>query len=87
MTSKQTLRQTLGAFATGVAIASACDSDSQPVGLTVNAFSSLSLEPPLILWCLRRHSCAAPVFLQVDHFAIQVLSHQQLDMCRLFGLY
>ena len=85
MTSKQTLRQTLGAFATGVAIASAYDADGQPVGLTVNAFNSLSLDPPLILWCLRRYSGAAPVFLQADHFAVQILSHQQLDMCRLFA--
>ncbi|POZ60661.1 flavin reductase family protein [Chromobacterium alticapitis] len=85
MTSKHALRQTLGAFATGVAIASAYDADGQPVGLTVNAFSSLSLEPPLILWCLRQHSGAAPIFQQAGHFAIQVLSRQQLALCRLFA--
>lgn len=85
MKSKLALRHTLGAFATGVAIASAYDTDGQPVGLTVNAFSSLSLEPPLVLWCLRRHSGAAAVFQQASHFAIQVLSSQQLELCRLFA--
>ncbi|MBN3002306.1 flavin reductase (DIM6/NTAB) family NADH-FMN oxidoreductase RutF [Chromobacterium alkanivorans] len=81
----QALRQTLGSFATGVAVASVLDPEHGPLGLTINAFSSVSLEPPLILWCLRRQSRAAASFLSADRFAIQVLSRQQLDVCRLFA--
>ncbi|MCP1289695.1 MULTISPECIES: flavin reductase family protein [Chromobacterium] len=82
---QQALRQTLGSFATGVAVASVLDPERGPLGLTINAFSALSLEPPLILWCLRRQSRAAASFLSADRFGIQVLSRQQLDLCRLFA--
>ncbi|KMN35263.1 hypothetical protein VI26_12380 [Chromobacterium sp. LK1] len=79
------LRQALGSFATGVAVASVLDPDHGPLGLTINAFSSVSLEPPLILWCLRKQSRAAASFLSAERFAIQVLSRQQQDLSRLFA--
>jgi flavin reductase (DIM6/NTAB) family NADH-FMN oxidoreductase RutF len=79
------LRQTLGSFATGVTIASTFDAEHSAIGLTVNAFSSVSLAPPLILWCLRKASRCAPDFLRARHFAIQVLSQEQLALCRLFA--
>ena len=45
-------RRTLGRFATGVCIAATVDADDHPVGMTINSFGSLSLEPPLILWSI-----------------------------------
>lgn len=79
------LRQALGSFATGVAVASVLDPEHGPLGLTINAFSSVSLDPPLILWCLRKQSRAAASFLSAERFAIQVLSRQQLSLSRLFA--
>ena len=50
------LRQALGTFATGVTVATCCGADGSAIGLTVNSFSALSLEPPLVLWSLRLSS-------------------------------
>ncbi|MCK6630681.1 MAG: flavin reductase family protein, partial [Anaerolineae bacterium] len=49
-------RNALGRFATGVAIVTAIDQDGYPVGLTINSFSAVSLEPALVLWCLDNRS-------------------------------
>ena len=65
-------RKALGAFATGVCIVTADTSDG-PLGLTVNAFSSVSLKPPLVLWCLNETSARWPAFAAADHFAVHVL--------------
>ena len=46
------LRNAYGRFATGVTIVTALDPEGQPIGLTVNSFSAVSLQPPLVLWCL-----------------------------------
>ena len=48
-------RQALGAFPTGVAVVTAT-AEAEPVGITVNSFTSVSLDPPLVLWCLKKDS-------------------------------
>jgi flavin reductase (DIM6/NTAB) family NADH-FMN oxidoreductase RutF len=65
-------RQALGAFATGVCVVTA-DSPQGPLGLTVNSFTSVSLEPRLILWCLDERSERWPVFAAAERFALHVL--------------
>mgnify|MGYP000887219856 FL=1 len=52
--SPQEFRQALGSFATGVTIVTAATPAGEPVGLTVNSFNSVSMEPPLVLWSLSR---------------------------------
>ncbi|WP_292078176.1 MULTISPECIES: flavin reductase family protein [Brevundimonas] len=69
----RTLRDALGCFATGVTVVTTLDEAGQPVGLTANSFSSVSLDPPLILFCLARSSTNVDRFRQAEHFAINVL--------------
>jgi len=69
----RTLRDALGCFATGVTVVTTTDATGQPIGLTANSFSSVSLDPPLILFCLARSSSNLERFRQAEHFAINVL--------------
>lgn len=79
------LRDTLGRFATGVAVVTGLDQRGEPVGLTINSFSSLSLDPPLILWSLARKSASHPAFAEGRSFAINILSTRQRDTCMRFA--
>ena len=78
------LRRVLGRFATGVAVVSTRTADGRLAGLTVNSFSSVSLAPPLVLWSLRRDASLFPVFTATGHWAINVLSAEQLPLARQF---
>lgn len=79
------LRRTLGACPTGVGIVTAYAPDGRPVGLTVNSFVSLSLEPPLLSWSLSHRSRLMPVFRAAGHFAINLLSDRQEALARRFA--
>ncbi len=79
------LRAALGRFTTGVTIVTCTDAAGEPVGLTVNSFSSLSLEPPLVLWSLRRESPSAAAFSAARHFAVNVLAESQVGVSRSFA--
>lgn len=70
-------RQLLGCFPTGVAIITTRNAEGEPVGLTCNSFSSVSLEPPLVLFSLRKASSLLPTFDAADAFAINILSQDQ----------
>ena len=70
----QALRRALGRFATGVTIMSIRDNTGAAFGVTVNSFVSVSLEPPLILWCLRRKASIHEVFQNNDLFAVNILN-------------
>ncbi|WP_245754034.1 flavin reductase family protein [Aquisalimonas asiatica] len=74
---QRALKRTLGRYPTGVAVVTARRGDGTPVGLTVNSFTSVSLEPPLILWCLANESPNLPVFRDAAHFGISVLAADQ----------
>lgn len=78
-------RAALGCFATGVTVITACSATGQRVGLTVNSFSSVSLDPPLVLWNLSIHAPSLPVFRQAGHFAVNVLSADQRDIAEHFS--
>ena len=58
--SLRALRDCLGNFATGVAVITTLGDEGRGVGLTVNSLTSLSLDPPLVLWCLDRQDGAGP---------------------------
>ena len=66
-------RAALGTFPTGVCLITTLGPDGQRAGLTVNSFSSVSLDPPMVLWSLARTANCAPVFRDAEHFAINVL--------------
>lgn len=83
--SPKALRSALGRFATGVTIITCVDGDGQRVGLTANSFNALSLDPPLVLWSLRRASPSLPAFEGATHFAVNVLAESQADLSRRFA--
>lgn len=80
------LRTALGQFATGITVVTTRADSGQFVGLTVNSFSALSLEPPLILWSLRVSSPSLPVFEAADRFVVNVLAEAQVEVSRRFAL-
>lgn len=67
------LRDAFGCFGTGVTLVSALDDAGTPVGLTANSFTSVSLEPPLLLFCIDRRSRRLPVFERAEAFGVNVL--------------
>lgn len=76
-------REALGRFATGVTIVTAEGPDG-PQGMTVNSFTSVSLDPPLVLWCPARASGRHEIFAQAPAWSIHVLGAEQLDICLRF---
>ena len=71
-------RNALGCFTTGVCIVTAKCPQSGPIGLTINSFASVSLDPPLILWSLDRGSDTLSIFEAASHFCINVLSDEAI---------
>ena len=69
----RTLRDALGCFATGVTVMTTMAADGTFIGLTANSFSSVSLDPPLLLVCLANNAGSLPAFLEAEHFAVNVL--------------
>ncbi|AKP00115.1 flavin reductase family protein [Marinovum algicola] len=80
----RSLRGALSRFGTGVAIVTTQGADG-PVGMTVNSFSSVSLDPPLVLWSAARASRRYPHFAKASHMAIHVLGADQLELCQAFA--
>lgn len=78
-------RRSLGRFPTGVTVVMAEVPGEPPVGLTVSSFNSVSLEPPLILWSLSKHSSSMWIFEQCDRYSIQVLAAHQADLAMRFA--
>ena len=78
-------RNALGAFTTGVTIVTTCDREGNNVGLTVNSFNSVSLDPPLVLWSLARSSASLDAFLNSEYFAVHILAADQEQLSNLFA--
>ncbi|MDQ0740482.1 flavin reductase family protein [Pseudomonas sp. W4I3] len=74
---KRALRNAYGKYATGVTVVTTLDDRGLPAGLTVSSFNSVSLEPALVLWSLRKESYTAAAFQAADGFAINVLAYEQ----------
>ncbi len=75
--SARSFRDALGCFATGVVVVTTHPEGYKPIGLTVNSFASVSLDPPLVLWSLDRSADTHAPFFASDHFAINVLRADQ----------
>ena len=78
-------RAVLGRFATGITVITARDLDGRDHGMTVSAFSSLSLSPPLVLMCIGNEATMAPVMRTADTFAVSVLGDDQEALSRRFS--
>ena len=78
-------RTALARFPTGVTVVTACSGEGRLAGVTVNSFCSVSLAPPLLLWCLSRTAPSRSVFSGASHFAIHVLAADQGRLSRRFS--
>jgi flavin reductase (DIM6/NTAB) family NADH-FMN oxidoreductase RutF len=78
-------RRACGRFATGVTIASVLDAKGIPHGLTVSSFTSVSLDPPLILICLGHAISAIHHFRAATHFGINILAEDQRALSERFA--
>lgn len=76
----QAYRKALGRFATGVTVATCATRDGQRIGVTVNSFTSVSLDPPLVLFCLRKEARSLAAFQAAGAFVVNVLSRAQRDL-------
>ena len=74
---QRTLRDALGCFATGVTVVTCIDADGNPVGLTANSFTSVSLDPPLLLVCIAKAAASARALIHAPNFAVNVLQTGQ----------
>lgn len=79
------LRNLLGQFATGVTVITTRTTDGRNVGMTANSFSSVSLDPPLVLWSIARNAPSLADYLSCGHFAINVLGADQHDISGRFA--
>lgn len=77
-------RRCLGQFPTGVAVMTA-SKGSHLVGMSANSFAALSLDPPLVLWSIRKESKSLQTFSQASHFAVNVLSSDQAPVAMHFA--
>lgn len=78
-------RAALGRFATGITVITALGADGSDHGMTVSAFSSLSLQPPLVLVCIGHDASMYEVLMEAQHFAVNVLSAGQEALARRFA--
>ena len=77
-------RQALAQFPTGVTIIT-CMSKIGPLGMTANSFTSVSIDPPLIMWCAKKTSNRYAAFMQADYFSVHVMSAQQKELSLTFS--
>ena len=73
----RTLRDALGCFATGVTVVTCLDQERRPFGITANSFTSVSLEPPLLLVCVHKMAECSAALTIASHFAVNVLQNDQ----------
>lgn len=78
-------RDALGRFVTGVTVVTSRTKGGRACGVTVNSFSSLSLDPPLVLWSLSLTSSSHPAFDEATHFVVHVLADGQEGIARQFA--
>ena len=78
-------RDALGLFPTGVAVVTTVDDEGQPHGITVNSFTSVSLDPPLVLVSVARTSRNFDLFNKTTHFAINLLHEEQRAISNAFA--
>lgn len=75
--SEKQFRQTLGLFPTGVTVVTTLTEEGKDIGITISSLTSLSLDPPQVLFCLSKNSKTMPIFKAARYFAINILNEDQ----------
>ncbi len=81
----RSLRQVLGAFPTGVTVVTTIDGEGRPYGVTANSFSSVSLDPPLILWSQSNTSSSHAAFRNSERFVVNIMADDQIQVANQFA--
>jgi flavin reductase (DIM6/NTAB) family NADH-FMN oxidoreductase RutF len=79
------LRRAFGTFVTGITVITTLDADGSPRGMTANSFTSVSLDPPLLLVCIGKAASSFPAFNAADCFAVNVLHERQKEVAGVFA--
>lgn len=79
------LRKTLGQFLTGVTIITTTTEEGEPIGFTANSFTSVSLDPPLVLVCIAKNANCSEVFTAAKHYAVNILAESQQQLSNTFA--
>src|SRR6201984_244199 len=79
------LRRVLGTCGTGVTVVTTTDDEGGFHGVTANSFSSVSLDPPLILWSQAAKTHSHPVFFKAERFAVNILADDQIELSKRFA--
>lgn len=79
------MRQALGHFATGVTVVTGFSAEGEPVGFACQSFASVSLAPPLVLFCADHAGRSWPLMRATGRFTVNVLHHEQLELVERFG--
>jgi flavin reductase (DIM6/NTAB) family NADH-FMN oxidoreductase RutF len=82
---ESSFRRACGHFATGVSIVTMVDDDGRPQGLTANSFTSVSIDPPLILVCVDKSIATYPAIQQAKGWLVNILTDRQEELCRRFA--
>jgi flavin reductase (DIM6/NTAB) family NADH-FMN oxidoreductase RutF len=85
MVTSDKFRQVMGNFATGITVVTTLDKGGKPYGLTVNSFTSVALDPILVLVCLDNRLTGLQSFKDSKRFGVSILSDQQEDLSRMFA--
>ncbi|MEO0369497.1 MAG: flavin reductase family protein [Pseudomonadota bacterium] len=80
------LRDAFGQFATGITVITTLDQNDQPVGITANSFASVSLQPPLVSWCIDKSATRYDEFATAEYYSISILNSQQRATSDLFAM-
>lgn len=88
MTDKyRPLKDAMGRFATGVGIAACPKGDGSYAAITINSFASVSLEPPLVLWCLETKASSYDAFMSAHEYSVTILRDDQKALSNRFANY
>ncbi len=78
-------RSALGGFGTGVALVAARDAEGNAHGMIINSLTSVSLHPPIMLWCLANSSAAFGVFTEAQAFSLNILRSDDAEVAQRFS--
>jgi len=82
---RQEFRKAMGCYATGITVITSLSAAGKPVGMTVNSFNSVSLDPPLVLFSLDRKATHFADFMAASYFGVNILAEEQQQLSRIFS--
>jgi flavin reductase (DIM6/NTAB) family NADH-FMN oxidoreductase RutF len=85
MENQLLFKEVMGNYPTGVTVITTTDSEGKPVGLTVNSFASVSLDPLMILWSIDHKVSTIKSFVEGGKFAVHILAGDQQELCKTFA--